>query len=64
MRKWILAGLLILALVLSFVAGMVTVLRVERDMGPPGCLEPQVPWNGCANCEARWGEFLCWLSGC
>ena len=70
MKRWRLILVLILALALSFVAGLVTAIRVERAAQetqhgvPCGGVDPQIPWNGCRDCEARWGEFLCWLSGC
>lgn len=64
MNRWM-RVVLIVALALSYVAGLVTAIRVDRAArAPSGGVEPQIPWNGCSGCDARWGEVLCWLSGC
>ncbi len=65
MKRLILVVAVILALGLSFVAGLATAIRVERAApAPSGDVTPQIPWNGCSGCETRWPEWLCWLSGC
>lgn len=55
------------ALAASYVAGIVTAIRVERGARQVAAtveVQPQVVFNGCTGCTTVWYDWLCWLSGC